>query len=111
MTTNRNVIKGTLRVDIGRAKVTRNGEPVYLTNLEFKLFRHFIERAGIPLSRDELLRAVCGYDSEALTRTVDVQVGYLRQKLEQDAKRPELIVTVPDMGYKFLGFQTRARRA
>ena len=99
------------RIDVGRVKVTRNGKPVDLTNLEFRLLRYFIERAGSPVSRDELLRSVWGYDSETFTRTVDVHVRYLRQKLEQDAKRPELIVTVPGVGYKFLGFQTRAPTA
>ena len=102
---------GSLRVDVERAKVTRNGKPVYLTNLEFRLLRHFIERTGSPLSRDELVRSVWGYDSRALTRTVDVHVSYLRQKLEQDAKRPELIITVPGVGYKFLGLQAHSRRA
>ena len=101
---------GPLRIDVGRAKVTRNGKPVYLTNLEFRLLRHFIERAGSPVSRDELLRSVWGYDRGTFTRTVDVHVRYLRQKLERDAKRPELIVTVPGVGYKFLEFQTRRPR-
>jgi DNA-binding response OmpR family regulator len=95
---------GPLRVDIGRRQVTRDGKPVWLTQLEFKLLCHFIERAGSPVSRDELLRAVWGYNSGVFTRTVDVHVGYLRQKLEQDAKHPELIVTVPGVGYKFTAF-------
>jgi two-component system response regulator RegX3 len=93
---------GSLRVDVGSAQVRRNGKPVYLTNLEFRLLRHFIERAGSPVSRDELLRSVWGYDSGVFTRTVDIHVHCLRQKLEQDAKRPELIVTVPGVGYKFI---------
>ena len=93
---------GPLRVDVGRRQVTRNGKPVCLTELEFQLLRHFIERAGRPLSRNEFLRSVWGYDRGAFTRTVDVHVGYLRQKLEQDAKHPKLIVTVRGLGYKFI---------
>ena len=93
---------GPLRVDVGRRQVTRNGKPVCLTELEFQLLRHFIERAGRPLSRNELLRSGWGYDRGAFTRTVDVHVGYLRQKLEQDAKHPKLIVTVRGLGYKFI---------
>jgi DNA-binding response OmpR family regulator len=93
---------GPLGVDVGRRQVTRNGKPICLTELEFQLLRHFIERAGRPLSRNELLRSVWGYDRGAFTRTVDVHVGYLRQKLEQDAKHPELIVTVRGLGYKFV---------
>jgi hypothetical protein len=61
---------GPLRVDVGRRQVTRNGKPVCLTELEFQLLRHFIERAGRPLSRNELLRSVWGYDRGAFTRTV-----------------------------------------
>ena len=93
---------GPLQIDIGGAEVTRNGKPVLLTHLEFKLLRHFIEQAGIVLSRNELLKVVWGYHSESLTRTVDVHVGSLRQKLEQDAKRPHLIITVKGIGYKFV---------
>ena len=100
---------GSVRVDLGQATVTRNGRPVYLTNLEFKLLQHFVERRGTALSRVDLLRAVWGYHNDAFTRTLDVHVRYLRQKLEQDPKRPKLIVTVPRVGYKFHGFQTRAR--
>jgi DNA-binding response OmpR family regulator len=93
---------GTLRVDVGRRHVTRNDKPVCLTELEFQLLRHLIERAGRPISRNELLRSVWGYDRGAFTRTVDVHVGYLRQKLEQNAKHPKLIVTVRGVGYEFI---------
>jgi two-component system alkaline phosphatase synthesis response regulator PhoP len=93
---------GPLRIDVGSAQVRRNGKPVYLTKLEFRLLRHFIERAGSAVSRDELLQSVWGYESGAFTRTVDIHVHSLRQKLEQDAKHPELIVTVPGVGYEFI---------
>jgi len=94
---------GPLWVDFRNAEVKRNGNPVYLTNLEFRLLRYLIERAGTLVSRDELLRSVWGYNNAAFTRTVDVHVHGLRQKLEPDAMRPELIVTVKGMGYKFVG--------
>jgi DNA-binding response OmpR family regulator len=89
---------GMIQVDVGRNQVTRNGKPVYLTNLEYQLLRHFVGRAGRPVSRNELLRLVWGYDGGTATRTVEVHVHHLRQKLEQDAKRPTLIVTVPGVG-------------
>jgi len=94
---------GPLWVDFRNAEVKRNGNPVYLTNLEFRLLRYLIERTGTLVSRDELLRSVWGYNNAAFTRTVDVHVHGLRQKLEPDAMRPELIVTVKGMGYKFVG--------
>ena len=93
---------GPLWVDFGHAEVKRNGSPVYLTNLELRLLRYLIERAGRLVSRDELLRSVWGYSGGAFTRTVDMHIHGLRQKLEQDASRPELIVTVRGAGYKFM---------
>ena len=93
---------GPLLVDVVEGKVTRNDEPVSLTRREFQLLRYFIERAGSPVTRDELLRSVWGYDSNMWTHTVEVHIHHLRQKLERDASQPELIVTVPGIGYKFV---------
>lgn len=92
---------GPIRVDIRGTTVTRDGKPVYLSAREFQLLRYFVEHAGITLSRDEILREVWGYDAGTFTRTVDVHVASLRQKLEKDPKRPQLILTVSGIGYKF----------
>ena len=86
-----------------RAEVTRGGKPIDLSAREFKLLRHFIEHRGATLSRDELLSQVWGYDEMPLTRTVDVHVAGLRQKIESNPKSPEYIVTVHGLGYKFAG--------
>lgn len=93
---------GPLSIDIGQMEVKRNDQSVSLTNLEFRLLRHLVERAGSTVSRDELLRLVWGYDPKTFTRTVDVHVHSLRRKIEQNAKHPTLIVTVPGKGYKFV---------
>ena len=93
---------GSIRVDVKRAKVTREGKAVYLTGREFQLLRYFIERPGTTIPRKELLQSVWGYVADALTRTVDTHVASLRQKLEANPKRPELIVTVSGTGYKFV---------
>jgi len=93
---------GPLWVDVVEGKVTRNDQPVCLTRREFQLLRYFIERAGSPVTRDELLRSVWGYDTNMWTHTVEVHIHHLRQKLERDARQPELIVTVPGIGYKFV---------
>jgi two-component system, OmpR family, alkaline phosphatase synthesis response regulator PhoP len=93
---------GPLRVDFELAEVKRNGTPVSLTDLEFRLLRYLIERAGCLVSREELLSSVWGYNSKAFTRTVDMHIHSLRVKLEKDATQPELIVTVKGTGYKFL---------
>ncbi|HZU44458.1 MAG TPA: helix-turn-helix domain-containing protein, partial [Terriglobales bacterium] len=64
--------------------------------------RYFVEHAGETLSRDQLLRDVWGYSATTFTRTVDVHVASLRQKLEDDPKQPSLILTVPGFGYKLV---------
>jgi two-component system alkaline phosphatase synthesis response regulator PhoP len=92
---------GNVTVDLRGTAVSRNGNVVPLSAREFQLLRYFVERAGTTLSRDVLLKEVWGYSTETLTRTVDVHVASLRQKLEDDPKRPSLIVTVAGLGYKF----------
>jgi DNA-binding response OmpR family regulator len=96
---------GPLWVDLANAEVKRNGNLVSLRNLEFRLLRYLIERAGSLVSREELLRSVWGYNSKAFTKTVDMHIHSLRKKLELDATRPELIVTVHGAGYKFVARQ------
>ena len=62
----------------------------------------FAQNPGTTLSREVLLKEVWGYSEETFTRTVDVHVGSLRQKLEKDPKQPAMIITVPGLGYKFV---------
>jgi two-component system alkaline phosphatase synthesis response regulator PhoP len=94
---------GAVKVDLRRTEVTRDGQPVPLSAKEFQLLQYFIEHPGETLSRDELLRKVWGYEALPATRTVDVHVAWLRQKLETDPKRPQLILTAVGLGYKFAG--------
>jgi two-component system, OmpR family, alkaline phosphatase synthesis response regulator PhoP len=92
---------GDMRVDVLGTAVTRNGKPVSLSAREFQLLRYMIEHRGITLPRNKILGDVWGYRADTLTRTLDVHIAGLRQKLENDPKRPELILTVPGLGYKF----------
>ncbi len=94
---------GTVRVDFRRAEILRDGEEVELSALEFKLLRHFIEHRGEVQSRDRLLDEVWGYDATPTTRTVDVHVASLRQKLEPRPGKPQFVLTVHGRGYKFVG--------
>ena len=68
---------------------------------EFQLLRYFVEHAGATLSREELLTQVWGYSEQTFTRTVDVHVAGLRQKLEPEPKQPRYFLTVLGLGYKF----------
>ena len=94
---------GPLQVDLLRAEVLRDGKPVALSAKEFQLLRYLIEHRGIALTREELLKEVWGYTAVPSTRTVDVHVSWLRQKVETDPKQPRLIMTVHGLGYKFAG--------
>lgn len=93
---------GAVTIDFKRAEVTRENETVDLSAMEFKLLQHLIENRGVVHSRDQLLDAVWGYDATPSTRTVDVHIAWLRQKLESNPKHPNFIQTVHGMGYKFV---------
>jgi two-component system alkaline phosphatase synthesis response regulator PhoP len=94
---------GSIRVDLRRTEVLRGGRPVALSAKEFQLLAYFIKHRGDTLSREILLQEVWGYGTTPYTRTVDVHVAWLRQKLEDDPKQPRWIVTVHGLGYKFAG--------
>lgn len=94
---------GSIRVDFRKTAVYRTGKVVALSAKEFQLLRYFIENRGATLSRERLLQEVWGYTSTPYTRTVDVHVAWLRQKLEDDPKQPQWIVTVHGLGYRFAG--------
>jgi two-component system alkaline phosphatase synthesis response regulator PhoP len=90
-------------VDTRKAEVVKGGVAVELSAKEFHLLRYFLEHRGATISRDELLQEVWGYEHTPSTRTVDVHVAWLRQKLEVNPKTPQLILTVHGLGYKFVG--------
>lgn len=94
---------GAVTIDFRRAEVTRDGRPLNLSAREFKLLRYFVEHRGATLSRDELLNEVWGYNAMPSTRTVDVHVAWLRQKLEANPRHPQHLLTVHGLGYKFVG--------
>jgi two-component system alkaline phosphatase synthesis response regulator PhoP len=94
---------GSTVIDTRSTEVTRDGHVVPMSAKEFQLLRYLVEHPNVTLSRDELVREVWGYDGHPSTRTVDVHVAWLRQKLEPDPKNPRFILTVVGFGYKFSG--------
>jgi two-component system alkaline phosphatase synthesis response regulator PhoP len=94
---------GVVLVDARKAEVTKDGVLVELSAKEFHLLRYFIEHRGATISREELLQEVWGYQATPSTRTVDVHVAWLRQKLEPNPRVPQYILTVHGLGYKFVG--------
>jgi DNA-binding response OmpR family regulator len=96
------MVFGDTEVDFERFQVSRQGRVVDLTPTEFRLLRYLVLQANRPVSRDELIEAVWGYDSSiGNDRTVDVHMRHLRTKLEEDPANPRWLVTVRGVGYKF----------
>jgi two-component system, OmpR family, alkaline phosphatase synthesis response regulator PhoP len=92
---------GDIQVDVRKAEVTKAGAPLDLSAREFQLLRYFLEHRGATLTREELLNEVWGYNSMPSTRTVDVHVAWLRQKIEPNPRHPQFILTIHGLGYKF----------
>ncbi len=93
--------KGSLKVDTERRSVTKDGTPVELTLKEFDLLVFLMKNPGRIYSRDKLLELVWDYDYMGDTRTVDVHIRRLREKLERDPASPEYILTKWGVGYYF----------
>jgi two-component system alkaline phosphatase synthesis response regulator PhoP len=94
---------GDVRVEFRRAEVTKSGAPLDLSAREFQLLKYFIEHRGATVTREELLNEVWGYNAMPSTRTVDVHVAWLRQKIEPNPRHPQYILTVHGTGYRFAG--------
>ena len=94
---------GDVEVDVRKAEVRRAGRVLDVSAREFLLLKYFLEHREAALTRDELLNEVWGYHSMPSTRTVDVHVAWLRQKIEENPRQPQHIVTVHGLGYKFMG--------
>ncbi|RPJ61573.1 MAG: DNA-binding response regulator [Acidobacteria bacterium] len=100
-TQNRVLRFGRVEVDFRSTEVRRDGKPIEMSAREFELLRYFIENRGATIPRSKLLGDVWGYHSRVFTRTVDVHVCSLRQKVEDDPKNPTYLLTVRGLGYKF----------
>ncbi|HEX6535161.1 MAG TPA: response regulator transcription factor [Gemmatimonadaceae bacterium] len=94
---------GEIEIDPGSRSVTRRGERVDLTPMEFDLLTALLRRHGDVATRHELLREVWGYHSAVVSRTVDTHVAELRRKLEDNPAHPRYILTVRKAGYRLNG--------
>jgi DNA-binding response OmpR family regulator len=92
---------GKITLNMAARKVHRAGEEIQLTAKEFDLLAELIRNQGAVLSRDLILSRVWGYDYYGDTRTVDVHIRWLRQKIEDDPSNPRHIQTVHGFGYRF----------
>jgi DNA-binding response OmpR family regulator len=92
---------GEVEVDFERRRVTVRGDDVQLTYVEFEILAALAGLPGRVLSRSSLLERVWGDAADRDPRTIDVHIRHLREKLEKDAKHPELVCTVRGVGYRF----------
>jgi len=92
---------GDVEVDFERARLTRSGQPVSLAGKELQLLQYLIHHRGRVVPREEILQNVWEYSSEVSSRTIDVHVAWLRQKLESDPQQPKYIHTIRGKGYRF----------
>lgn len=97
------LVSGDLSLDLVARKVYRGDEELTLSYKEFDLLAELIRNRGMVLSRDLLLTKVWGYDYYGESRTVDVHIRWLREKIEAEPSRPRRITTIRSVGYRFEG--------
>jgi two-component system OmpR family response regulator len=94
---------GDLEIDILHHVITRAGNTLNLSPKEFDLLVFLTSNKSLVFSRDQLLEKVWGYDYSGDTRTVDVHIRWLREKIEDNSEEPKRLITVRGVGYKFEG--------
>jgi DNA-binding response OmpR family regulator len=94
---------GDLHIDVDRREVRRGDREIELPTRLFDLLVYLVRNKGLVLTRDRLLQHVWGYDYAGDTRTVDVHMRWLREKLEDDPASPQLLLTVRGVGYRYKG--------
>ena len=94
---------GDLEVDTLHHMITRAGNTLNLSPKEFDLLVFLTSNKGLVFTRDQLLEKVWGYDYSGDTRTVDVHIRWLREKIEANSEEPKRLITVRGVGYKFEG--------
>jgi two-component system alkaline phosphatase synthesis response regulator PhoP len=92
---------GPVEVDFEHSEIRKNGHPLNLAQKEFQLLHYLVERRGTVVPREEILRDVWLYSSQASSRTIDVHIAWLRQKIEENTQHPKHIHTIRGKGYRF----------
>lgn len=95
------VVSGNLAIDLMGHTASLNGEPLYMKPREFALIALFVSNRGRAFTRDQILERLWGHDYIGDSRTVDVHVRWLREKIEPDPSKPRRIVTIRGVGYRF----------
>ena len=95
------IIKGELLIDVGKRQVYLKDKPVQLAAKEFELLKILVEQSGRAVKKEKLFNLVWGINSDSDYSTLTVHINKLREKIEKNPKKPELIKTVWGMGYRF----------
>ncbi len=95
------LVHGDVTLDPENFVVTRSGRPITLTSLEFSLLEYLMRNPGRVITRDQLIQNVWNYDADILPNTVEVYIGYLRNKIDKPFDSPDLIHTRRGFGYVF----------
>jgi two-component system alkaline phosphatase synthesis response regulator PhoP len=90
-----------VEVDFEKAEVRKKGQPLNLAGKELQLLQYLVERRGLVVPRDDIMQEVWSYNREVTSRTIDVHVAWLRQKIEENTQYPKHIHTVRGKGYRF----------
>jgi DNA-binding response OmpR family regulator len=90
---------GEIELDLLSRKVVQSGRQVHLSATEFQLLAYFVQNAGRVVTREQIMRAVWGYEHDPGTNSVEVYIGYLRRKL-RDGERELPLVTIRSVGYR-----------
>src|SRR6266568_7182284 len=91
-----------VEADFESGQVMKNGAPVSMAAKELQLLRYLIDRRGTVVTREDLLQHVWEYQSDVSSRTIDVHIAWLRQKLEDNPQKPVHIQTIRGKGYRFI---------
>ena len=94
---------GDVRVDFTKFKCYKDGKSIDLTSTEFSLLQLLVKRRNEVVTREQILNDVWGYEAYPDSRTVDNHILNLRQKIETNPRKPEYILTIHGLGYKFVG--------
>ncbi len=92
---------GNISVSFSKHELYKDGDPVKMSETEFKILKYFIEHEGEVITRTMLLDDVWGYESFPTTRTVDNYILSLRKKIEENPSKPQYLLTIHTAGYKF----------
>ncbi|MEY8390851.1 DNA-binding response regulator [Lachnospiraceae bacterium] len=96
------IVDGELRLDKAARRLFRNGQEVLLTAKEFDLLLYLMENKGKVIGKEELFCKIWGFDSRSEPQTLTVHIKWLREKLEHNPKKPEHILTVWGVGYRYI---------